>query len=171
MGIFADLPQGLNTMAKIRAERLTDCHDGPLVVFNIGMRINHFWRLGQWLPVVRSMGPLIAELSLQPDSGFLAHETLWQPMRTIMLVQYWRSFESLEAYARDPKQQHLPVWAAFNRAIGTDGTVGIFHETYVVEKGAHETIYVNMPRFGLGAIGEARPVTGDRQAARARMRG
>ena len=41
--------------------------------------------------------------------------------------------------------------AAFNRAIGKDGTVGVWHETYLIEPGKYETIYANMPLFGLAA--------------------
>jgi hypothetical protein len=36
-------------------------------------------------------------------------------------------------------------------AIGTDGSVGIWHETHLVEPGKSECIYVNLPRFGLAA--------------------
>ena len=158
-------------MAPIRAERLTDGHESPLVVFLIGMRFNRLLRVDKWLPVARAMGPMIAELSANPNSGFLGHEMLWQPPRTIALLQYWRDFEALEAYARAPDKSHLPAWRAFNRAVGTDGSVGIFHETYAVAAGAHESIYVNMPKFGLGAIGEALPATAGRNAARGRMRG
>jgi hypothetical protein len=35
-----------------------------------------------------------------------------------VIVQYWRSFEHLEAYARDADQQHWPAWVDFNRGSG-----------------------------------------------------
>ena len=47
----------------------------------------------------------------------------------------------------------LPAWQAFNRAVGSNGDVGIWHETYVVRPGAYETVYNNMPPWGLGAAG------------------
>jgi len=149
---------------------MTAAHNGPLVVFIIGMRINRLYRLDKWLPVARAMGPMIAELSRDPDSGFLGATTALAGLRTIMLAQYWRDFDSLEAYARARDKRHWPAWTAFNRAVGTDGTVGIFHETYVVEAGAHETIYVNMPGFGLGKVSGTQPATGSRDAARSRLR-
>src|SRR5271163_2213504 len=40
---------------------------------------------------------------------------------------------------------------AFNRPVGTGGSIGIWHETYLVEPGKAESIYVNMPVFGLAA--------------------
>lgn len=150
--------------------RMTDKHTGPLVVFLIGMRINHFHKLRRWVPVLRAMGPMIRELSRNPDSGFLGTEYALCSPRQILLIQYWRDFESLEAYARDRDAQHWPAWAAFNRSIGDDGTVGIYHETYAVAAGAHETIYGNMPPFGLGRVVGSVPASGSRKAARNRMR-
>jgi hypothetical protein len=48
----------------------------------------------------------------------------------------------------------MPAWAAFNRAVGNNGSVGVWHETYEVAPGHYESIYVNMPRWGLAAAGE-----------------
>lgn len=48
--------------------------------------------------------------------------------RGAALVQYWRSFEQLERFARDPSLNHLEPWKRFNRAVGADGSVGIWHE-------------------------------------------
>jgi hypothetical protein len=64
----------------------------------------------------------------------------------------------------------LPAWRAFNKAIGNDGSVGIFHETYLNQAGARETIYVNMPPFGLGAVAGTDPASGARSEARQRLR-
>jgi hypothetical protein len=86
-----------------------------------------------------------------------------------MVVQYWRSFELLTAYALGRDQAHLPAWRAFNKAIGTNGDVGIWHETYVIGPGKSECIYVNMPPYGLGAVGELRDATGRRGDAGGRM--
>ena len=57
---------------------------------------------------------------------------------------------------------------AYNRAIGTRGDVGIWHETYVVKAGEYETVYANMPPFGLATAGSQVPVArkGDSAAAR-----
>jgi hypothetical protein len=153
----------------IMKERLTSRHKESLVVFVIGMRINRFHKIGKWLPVARAMGPMIEELTANPDSGFLGAEVMRQGMRTVLLIQYWRDFERLESYARDREQKHWPAWAAFNRAVGTDGTVGIFHETYCVAAGGFETIYANMPPWGLGKVSGTCSATGSRAEARSRM--
>ena len=68
--------------------------------------------------------------------------------------------------ARDA--EHLPAWQAFNKTVGTDGSVGIWHETYVVSAGRYENVYVNMPEFGLGRAGTLHAASGGRQSAAGR---
>ena len=53
-----------------------------------------------------------------------------------------------------------PPGATSTGAIGTSGDVGIWHETYLVGEGRHESVYVNMPPFGLGRAGQLVPAKG-----------
>ena len=62
------------------------------------------------------------------------------------------SVEALERFAQHPERTHMPAWKVFYRRIAKAKGIGIFHETYRVDADAHESIYVNMPEFGLGAI-------------------
>jgi hypothetical protein len=87
----------------------------------------------------------------------------------MLMVQYWRSFEQLEAYAKARENAHLPAWAAFNRAVGANGDVGIFHETYKVASGTYENIYANMPPILLGRAAGLAPVRGALEGARGRL--
>ena len=87
-----------------------------------------------------------------------------------MIVQYWRSFEQLEAYARSNEMQHWPAWVAFNkRFVNSRGDVGIWHETYVVSAGRYEAIDSGMPPFGLGEAATLVPAAGHRDSARGRL--
>ena len=88
------------------------------------------------------MPRMIAELERQPELGFLGADKWFG--RTTMMVQYWRFFERLEAYAKARENAHLPARAALNRALGANGDVGILHETYKVALGFYENIYANM---------------------------
>ncbi len=142
--------------------------EGDFVVFIIGMRINSPMKIHKWWPVATAMPRMIVELRKKPELGFL-HAEMWFS-RTIILVQYWRSIDQLLAYAKDKEAEHLPAWRAFNKSVGTDGSVGIWHETYMASPGSYENIYVNMPPFGLGKVTAAQPVTGVRQSAAGRMR-
>lgn len=149
-------------------ERMSAEIDGSFVVFLIGMRINRPFRLGAWLPVTRAMTRIIDELYASPaESGFLGHSNLG----FLSFVQYWRSFEQLEAYARAPDQAHWPAWSAFNARVRETGrgAVGIWHETYLVEAGAYEAVYRGMPAHGLGKCGALVPAEGLRAEARGRL--
>jgi hypothetical protein len=72
-------------------------------------------------------------------------------------------------YATATNLQHAPAWAAFTRSVGNSGDVGIWHETYVITPGGYETIYHNMPQFGLGRVGMLVPATGQREHAKDRL--
>jgi hypothetical protein len=144
--------------------------DGPFVVFVIGMRINQLWKIRSWLPVLLSMRPMLQELYAHPEKGFLGSEYLFT-LRGPVLLQYWRSFDHLDGFARSKDDPHLPAWQRFNRTAAKDGNVGIFHETYQINAGAYECVYGNMPRFGLAAAAEHVPAVGDRATARRRIGG
>ena len=150
-----------------RNERLAATFDGSFVVFMIGMRINNLILAHKWWPVAMAMSRMIRELAEKPELGFM-HAEAWFGRTTIM-VQYWRSLDQLLAYARNKEADHLPAWRAFNNAVGTNGSVGIWHETYVASPGTYENIYVNMPPFGLGKAGTVYPATAGKQSAASRM--
>jgi hypothetical protein len=154
-------------MTKIRAERLTAEVDEEFVVFLIGMRFNRLWKLWRWGPVALAMTRMLRELEADPGAGFLGVESWFG--RTTIALQYWRSFETLERYATDAARAHRPAWSAFNRAIGSNGDVGIWHETYRVRPGDYECVYNNMPLFGLAKATRAVPATGRRESAPGRM--
>jgi hypothetical protein len=88
-----------------------------------------------------------------------------------MLISYWRSFDCLENFARNPSDPHLGAWRRFNQSVGTDGSVGIWHETYLVAAGQYEAVYGNMPVFGLAAATRHVPALGNKETARRRLGG
>ena len=152
-------------MAKVAANRVTAKIEGDFVVFLIGMRINKPWKLHKWLPVFQAMPRMIRELERHPESGFLGHI-----MSLGVIVQYWRSFEHLEAYARDANQLHWPAWVAFNKRVGKSrDDVGIWHETYRVRAGEYECVYSGMPPFGLAKASATVDAVGQMESARGRL--
>ena len=155
-------------MSRIFNGRYTAKTDQPFVVFLIGMRINKWWRVDKWLPVSSAMGPMLKTLFTHPEKGFLHAEFYWNLSGPVM-IQYWRSFEDLENFARNPSDPHLGPWKKFNQAVGADGSVGIWHETYTVNSDQFESVYGNMPKFGLAAALEHIPAVGRRETARLRL--
>jgi len=140
------------------------------VVFIIGMRVNKFLALLKWIATAMAMGPMLRTLYQHPEKGFLGAQTLisWRGVTTI---QYWRSFDDLEKFARDKDDPHLEAWRKFNKTIGSDGSVGIFHETFLVDAGKYEALYGNMPVLGLAAATSHVPAVGKRETARRRLGG
>ena len=153
-------------MSELITERVCAEVEGEIVVFLIGMRINRPWKVWKWLPVVIAMPKMMRELAAHPELGMLSARGNFG-LRNLSFLQYWKSAEHLRAYAQGGI--HLPACQAFNRSVGTGGDVGIWHETYVVPPGHLESIYVNMPRYGLGLAGTLSPAKGDRATAEKRL--
>ncbi|TPW10527.1 MAG: hypothetical protein FD127_3701 [Acidimicrobiaceae bacterium] len=154
-------------MKDIHPGRFTAAIDGDFVVFLIGMRINRLRKLRSWVPVAKAMPRMQKELAQHPELGCLGAANWFG--RTTVSVQYWRDFDSLNSFARNPDQTHLPAWRAFNKAINNSGDVGIWHETYQVHQGSTEAVYGNMPVFGLAAAFDHVPVAARGQTAAERI--
>ena len=152
---------------KVVNDRLCAQVDGEAVVFLIGMRFNKLWKIHKWFPVLLAMPKMLMELEKDPGLGLLSYHQWFG--RTVVVLQYWRSVEQLNSYAKSRNNAHLPAWAAFNRAIGKSGDVGVWHETYRIKEENYETVYVNMPPFGLGKATKSVPASGRRESAAGRM--
>ncbi|WP_080873529.1 DUF4188 domain-containing protein [Oceanobacillus timonensis] len=149
--------------------RYTTENDQDVVVFIIGMRINKRLAVRKWGPVFMAMPRMIKELyENQEELGFLSMESYFG-LRTTMMVQYWRSTEDLLAYAKGKK--HLTAWQHFNKKVGENDAVGFYHETYQIQAGTYESVYRNMPLFGMGNAGNPIPIDAQHHSARKRLQG
>ena len=142
----------------------------PCVVFLIGLRVNRIWAVKKWWAVASAMAPMMETLSHQPEKGLLGAHSFFRawPIETCM-VSYWRSFEDLTRFARSQDDPHWNAWQQFMRNIGSDGSVGIWHETYRINPGDYECIYGNMPAYGLAAATEHIPLSEKTRNATKRM--
>jgi hypothetical protein len=130
-----------------------------LVVIYLGMRVNALTGIKTVLGFGRKISDSVAA---KPD-GLLLHESLFFSLRDVGMRQYWRDFESLEAWARS--EPHRTWWRDFLRDTG--GT-GFWHETYF-RRGGIEAVYVDVaPRVGLAAFAPAVPARGAMFSARKR---
>ena len=154
-------------MKKIINDRVTAKKDNGFVVFLIGMRINYFWKIHKWFPIFLSFPKMIKELIKNQSLGYLGGETWFG--RNIISIQYWESFEKLEHFAKSKDLSHLPEWQRFLKKVGTNGDVGIWHETYIIKKGQYENIYANMPPFLLGKVGKLEKIFSKNNSARKRI--
>jgi Domain of unknown function (DUF4188) len=140
--------------------------DGDFVVFLIGARftprnpIRNFHDLGGR----RGMRHMLDYLTAHPEKGLLGYE-----MGLPIIVQYWRSFGHLEAFANDTADPHLAAWRNYWGRVGAANRSGIWHETYLVRAGEYECVYANMPPSGLAKAGRMVPLKGS-SSARHRLR-
>ncbi|GGU90450.1 hypothetical protein GCM10010502_49700 [Kitasatospora aureofaciens] len=147
-----------SVFARPRPGYTTAAATGDTVVLLIGMRINRFWAVHHWGPVMYAMFRMLHELRRSPERGLRGRILLTASPRTYYVVQYWESKEALYRYSTAPDGFHHTVWGIANRKVRegrTRGHVGLWHETYVVPEGGYESIYFDMPAFGLaGATGQ-----------------
>jgi len=154
-------------MAQIHRGRYAAEIDGDFVVFLIGARLNKPWRAISSFRDLggrrRGMQAMLNHLMKHPEKGLLGYR-----MGFATIVQYWRSFEHLEAFARDDDALHRETWLNWFRR-DPKGRTGIWHETYLVRAGDYEAIYSDLPEAGLATAGRAVPLRGA-SSARLRLR-
>jgi hypothetical protein len=156
-----------DAMWSLNTGRFTVGADHEVTVFLIGMRLNKPLRVDKWWPVVTAMPRMLKHLSQDQDAGMLGFASWFG--RTTVLVSYWSSPHHLQRFAAATEAPHLAAWRSFNKHVGNDGSVGIWHETYVVPASSREVVYVNMPAFGLGKALGVRPVGPGAHTAKQRL--
>ena len=132
-----------------------------LVVIYLGMRVNSL----RGLKTLAQFGPRIKAAVDQKPDGLLLHEDLIFSLLPphAGMRQYWRDFESLEAWARS--LPHQSWWQTFLR---DSGGAGFWHETYFM-RGGMEAIYDDMGApAGLMRFAPNRPAKGPMFSARQR---
>jgi hypothetical protein len=159
-------------VADILEGRWTAKLDGDFVVFIIGAQVHNPFRGWRALPLLGQMRSMLADLERDRtagvDRGFLGYQSHGVgPFGVI--VQYWRSFDDLERFARQPGDRHAVVWQKWYRAaLHKNRAVGIWHESFAVSADRYEAIYQGTPKIGLLKAG--RPERVGRRALTARDR-
>ena len=150
----------------IREGRWTAEIDGDFVVFVIGARPSKLRPFRSLRDLGgNGMQKMLDYLMERPEKGLLGYQ---QHGTFGVIVQYWRSFDHLEAFARDKDDPHLEVWRNYTKRVGKSARSGIWHETFMVKAGQYEAFYGNMPPIGLGKAGRLMTVA-DAKGARARL--
>ena len=150
-------------------KHMTARMEGEFVVFLTGMRINRWWKPWKWARLMFEMPRMCRELHHNPDHGML-HYRYHLGLRSMMVVQYWKSFEDIHRWATSKDCTHLPAWRWMNRNVGLNGDIGTWHETYIIKPGCHESLYVNMLPHGLArAAGEPVEAQGRARTAKGRL--
>ena len=130
-----------------------------LVVVYLGYRATGLKGLRSLLRIGRGLRSIRSD----PPDGLLSHEGVWFGLMHPGFRQYWRDFESLEAFTRAP--QHKAWWRDFARHAGGGG---IWHEAYRI-RGGMEAIYSGVPAIGFASFAPERDPVGSFMSARQRI--
>lgn len=116
------------------------------------------------LATLMGIGRALVGINKDKPDGLLAHETFFFGLRHVGIRQYWRDFESLEAFTRS--EPHKTWWARFSK--DTAGS-GFWHEAYR-KAGGMEGLYIGMPKpIGLAAFAPPRAPVGSFMRSRQRI--
>lgn len=130
-----------------------------LVVIYLGMRVSSL----RGVRTLLRTGPQIEKAVAAEPAGLLRHERIFLSPRHFGMRQYWRDFESLEAWTRT-----LPHQAWWRDFLKDPGGTGFWHELYSL-RGGIEGMYIDMPPLGMGAAMPRRPARGSMFSARRRL--
>ncbi len=132
-----------------------------MVVVYLGMRVNTLTGIRT---VLGFNGQISKAVSAKPD-GLLLHEPIVYSLRHVGMRQYWRDFDSLEAWTRSAP--HKLWWRGF---LQDSGGTGFWHETYL-RSGGMEAVYIDMRSpAGFARFAPVKPAMGSMFSARTRAR-
>lgn len=128
--------------------KYTSKPEEPFVVFIFGMRINNILLFWLWIPFLIRLIGMVSRLRKFRKSGMMNANLFFSGMG-LGVMQYWESFDKLEDFAKDNNDIHMANHRKYKKSVGKAGLVGIWHETYLVEHDKFETMYFNIPKWGL----------------------
>ena len=141
----------------IRGRYSATLPEDEFVVFLVGTRSNSAFPMNKTdKKMGDAMKAMMQELEAKPELGCLAVENYGghSTGSDTLYVQYWKSVDHLQKFAQDSQNSHYSPWKWLMRVGRESDEVGFWHETFKVNKGEYEAIYVNLPRIHLaGARG------------------
>jgi Domain of unknown function (DUF4188) len=125
--------------------------------------------LSGWLQV-RSLRAAIARDAAQAvaeGAGLLGSESFTIGRGHHGVLQYWRSFDDLEAWSRRPP--HAEWWRSAVDRMRRKRDLGVYHEVFLVPASGLESIYLNCEPAGLARFGKLAEPVGPLTTARGRL--
>jgi Domain of unknown function (DUF4188) len=181
------LPQLVMTLARhheIIEDKLRKAHpvhrgrwagqiEGDFCVFHIGIILNGHIPTNELKRIGEAFGNMHKELEADPEKwGFYGSTNYTSTNIRVDLgltVQYWRSQDHLNAYARQNMAKHFPAMIWSSKIMKVSDHIGFWHESFKVHAGEYEAIYVNCPQILLGKAGTLVKAAGSRKTARGRL--
>ena len=122
------------------------------------------------LPFAARIGRAIhrsASEAIASGAGLLASERFQAGWGHFGVLQYWSSFDALDAWSHRPP--HSEWWREAVDRMRKRADFGIYHETYLVPRAGVESIYLNCPKVGLSAFGITGEAVGPSTTSRDRL--
>ena len=116
------------------------------------------------------LGRAIARASsgaIAAGAGLLGSERFAIDWGHFGVLQYWRSFDELEAWSRRPP--HSEWWRGAVERMRTKGDFGIYHETFLVPRDRIEAIALDCAPAGLATFGTIGAPVGPQTTSRGRL--
>ena len=126
-------------------------------------------RLSAWR-FVRDYGQAVETASataVAERAGLLGSERIANGWGRVGFLQYWASFESLDAWSHRPP--HSEWWRKALDRLRVKADIGVYHETFVVPRRNVESISIDCPPVGLSGFGILSDPVGPKTSARDRL--
>jgi hypothetical protein len=137
-----------------------------LCLIRLGFQIRRFTAF----PLARRLARAIdrsAEEARAADAGLLLSERFRIAWNHFGVLQYWRGFDELEAWAR--REPHSSWWREAVERGRSREDFGLYHETFLVPRANIEAIYLDCRPVGLSAFGVPGEAVGSRTTSRDRL--
>jgi hypothetical protein len=108
-----------------------------------------------------------AERALAEGAGLLGSEPFTIARGHFGVLQYWRSFDALDAWSHRPP--HSEWWREAVDRMRRKHDLGIYHEAYLVPAANLESIYLDCEPAGLARFGKLGDPVGPMTTARGRL--
>jgi hypothetical protein len=136
-----------------------------LVRFGIQVR-----RSSAWLFARRLLSQITGEArrATADGAGLLGSESFSISIMHFGVLQYWRSFDDLEAWSHRPP--HAEWWRRAVQRMRLKQDLGVYHEAFLVRAQDIESIYMDCRPTGLATFGLLGEPVGEMTTSRGRLR-
>jgi hypothetical protein len=137
-----------------------------LCLIRVGLQCRGFGARLYGLRLGRAIARASAE-AVATGAGLLCSERFAIDRGHFGVLQYWRSFDELEAWSRRPP--HSEWWRGAVERMRTKGDFGIYHETFLVPRDRIEAIALDCAPAGLATFGTIGAPVGPQTTSRGRL--
>ncbi len=121
-----------------------------LCLIRLGFLVRRWTALPYAMRLGRAIDRSAAE-AIAAGAGLLHSERFAMGSRHFGVLQYWNSFDALDAWSHRPP--HSEWWREAVDRMRRKRDFGVYHETFLVPRSGIESIYLDCPPIGLSSFG------------------